>query len=244
MLTDLDIYTAELRTWRERYEQYLDQVPVILETLRDAAQPLKAARLAEKVSGGGGEAPLPFRADPVDDCDDLWASLVEYVGEVAERLQEPAPAATGASWASPNGIRGIGAGVNGDQAYKAGFALIAWLIDRAAAVYELRLDDSEQHLFGMVRKLARRYVDSPPIERAAHHRWCGVCGETAVLVDWVLGDSGEASCRVCGAKYENEGTGEFSAEGPPVLGNIARAAAERIATAQLRVPVKQEGADQ
>lgn len=207
MLTDTEIEAAELRRWVERFEQHLDQLPVLLETMRDHAHPLKAAGLSERVSGGGGEAPLPFRADPVDDCDDLWAALVEYVGEVAERLQETSPGAVGASWASSNGVRGIGAGVSGDQAYKAGYALIAWLIDRAPRVRDLHLDDTEQHLFGLIRKLSRRYVDAPPIERPEHRRLCTVCGEKAVLTDWVLGDAGEASCRVCGATYQNERLG-------------------------------------
>ena len=204
MLTDSEIYTAELRIWRERYEQMLDQVPQLLETLRDGVNPLKAAGLSERVSGGGGEAPLPFRADPMDDCDDVWAALVEYVGEVAERLQEAAPGATGASWAASGNVRGIGAGVSGDRAYKAGFVLIAWLIDRAEKIRDLHLVDTEQHLFGLIRKLAKRYVDAPPIERPAHRRFCSVCGEKTVLVDWVLGDSGEAVCRVCGAVYAPE----------------------------------------
>lgn len=208
MLTDTEIYAAELRVWVERFEQHLDQLPVLLEVLRDGVNPLKAAGLSERVSGGGGEAPLPFRADPMDDCDDVWAALVEYIGEVAERLQEAAPGATGASWATSGNVRGIGAGVSGDRAYKAGFVLIAWLIDRAENVRDLHLVDSEQHLFGLIRKLVKRYVDAPPIERPAHRRFCGVCGEKAVLVDWVLGDAGEASCRVCGATYENEGTRE------------------------------------
>lgn len=207
MLTDTEIEAAELRRWVERFEQHLDQLPVLLETMRDHAHPLKAAGLSERVSGGGGEAPLPFRADPVDDCDDLWAALVEYIGEVAERLQETSPAAVGASWASSNGVRGIGAGASGDQAYKAGYALIAWLIDRAPRVRDLHLDDTEQHLFGLIRKLSRRYVEAPPIERPEHRRLCTVCGEKAVLTDWVLGDAGEASCRVCGATYENERLG-------------------------------------
>lgn len=209
MLTDTEIYTAELRMWQERYEQHLDQVPQLLEVLRDGVNPLKAARIdTERVSGGGGAAPLPFRADPMDDCDDVWAALVEYVGEVAERLQETAPGATGASWAASGNVRGIGAGVSGDQAYKAGFVLIAWLIDRAEKVRDLHLVDTEQHLFGLIRKLVKRYVDAPPIERPAHRRFCSVCGEKAVLVDWVLGDSGEAVCRVCGAVYAPEGMEE------------------------------------
>lgn len=203
MITDAEIYTAELRQWRERYEQFLDQLPILLETMREHANPLKAAGLSERVSGGGGEAPLPFRADPVDDCDDLWSALVEYVGEVAERLQDAAPGAAGASWASSNGIRGIGAGVSGDQAYKAGFVLIAWAIDRAEKIQALGLRDSEDHLFSLIRKLMGRYV-VPPIERPSRRRLCSVCGEYAVVVDWILGDAGEAACAVCGAVYAIE----------------------------------------
>lgn len=200
IMIDLD-----LRRWTERYEQHLDQVPQLLEVMRVQANPLKAARMdTERVSGGGGEAPLPFRLDPVDDCDDLWAALVEYVGEVAERLQHPAPGATGASWGAQGNVRGIGAGVSGDRAYKAGFALIGWLIDRARFTYDLQLKDSEQHLFALIRKLQGRYV-VPPIERPSRRRLCSVCGEYAVVTAWVLGEAGEAECRVCGAVYAAEG---------------------------------------
>lgn len=208
MLTEQEVYEAALRRWQERYEQILDQVPVLLETLRDAVNPLKASRIdAERVSGGGRTAPLPLREAAVDDCDDVWAALVEYVAEVAERLHEPSPA-TGASWAASHGVRGIGAGVTGDDAYKAGFVIIAWLIDRAVRISALGLTDSEEHLFSLIRKLTARYVDAPPIERPAHRRWCGVCGEKAVTVAWLLGDVGEAECRVCGAVYAPEGKGE------------------------------------
>lgn len=209
MLTDQDIYQAELRRWTQRYEQHLDQMPQLLEVMRDGMNPLKAARLdTERVSGGGGEAPLPFREAQADDCDDLWAALVEYIGEVAERLQDAAPGATGASWAVSGSIRGISGGVSADEAYKAGFVLIAWLIDRAPKIHELALTDSEDHLFSLIRKLTKRYVDAPPIERPAHRRTCTICGERAVVVDWILGDAGEACCRICGAVYAPEGMGE------------------------------------
>lgn len=208
MLTDTEITEAETRRWVERYEQHLDQLPVLLEHLRDRANPLKAGSMNERVSGGGGEAPLPFREDPVDDCDDLWAALVEYVGEVAERLQDAAPDAAGASWATSGRVRGIPAWMTPDDAYKAGFALIAWLIDRARRILALALDDSEGHLFGLIRKLSNRYVDAPPVERPAHRRTCSVCGERAVIVAWLFGDTGEAECRVCGATYAPEGMGE------------------------------------
>lgn len=208
MLTDTEITEAETRRWVERFEQHLDQVPMLVETIRDQANPLKAGSLNERVSGGGGEAPLPFRVDPIDDCDDLWASLVEYIGEVAERLQDAAPGAAGAAWAVSGSIRGIPARMTPDDAYKATYELIAWLIDRARRVRMLQLDDSESHLFGLIRKLSKRYVDAPPIERPAHRRTCSICGERAVLVAWLLGDTGEAECRVCGAVYAPEGMGE------------------------------------
>lgn len=207
MYTMQEIHDAEVRRWIERYEQMLDQVPQLLETMRDQMNPLKAAGLSERVSGGGGAAPMPFREAQADDCDDLWAALVEYVGEVAERLQETTPGATGASWGVSGNIRGIGAGVSGDRAYKAGFVLIAWCIDRAEKIQALGLRDTEEHLFSLIRKLQARYT-VPPIERPSRRRQCTVCGEFAVVVDWVLGGTGEAVCRTCGATYAPEGMEE------------------------------------
>ncbi|WP_067198887.1 hypothetical protein [Microbacterium sp. XT11] len=212
MITDTDIFQAELRRWVERYEQHLDQLPVLLEHLRDRANPMKAGSLEERVGGGGGDTPAPFRLDPVDDCDDLWSSLVEYIGEVAERLQDPAPGAAGASWAVKGSVRGIPAWMGPDEAYRAAYELIAWLIDRAEKVHALALKDSEDHLFSLIRKLMTRYV-IPPIERPSHRRLCigedeegrmVGCGERAVVVDWIIGDVGEARCAVCGAVYTRE----------------------------------------
>lgn len=187
--------------WRDRFEQHMDQIPQLLEVMREQRVPLAAARNdSERVSGGGGSTPLPFRADPVDDCDDLWGALVEYLGEVSERLQDPAPAAVGATWAVDGAARGMPSWIDGDIAYRAGYVLIAWLIDRAIDVHDLRMKDSEDHLFGLVRKLASRYTIDP-IERPTSRRWCSVCGEKAVAVAWVVNDTGEAACRVCGATY-------------------------------------------
>lgn len=199
MLTDTDIFQANLRRWIERYEQHLDQLPILVEHLRDRANPTKAGSLNERVSGGGGEASTPLRLDPVDDCDDLWAALVEYLGEAAEKLQDPAPA-TARSWTAGGSVRGIPAWMSADDAYRAAYELIAWLIDRAPRIHALELTDSEEHLFALIRKLMSRYV-VPPIERPSRRRMCSVCGEYAVVVDWVIGDVGEAKCRVCGATY-------------------------------------------
>ncbi|WP_292716163.1 hypothetical protein [Microbacterium sp. 13-71-7] len=148
----------------------------------------------------------------MDDADDLWAALVEYIGEVAERLQDPAPAAVGATWAIDENARGLPSWMNSELAYVAGFALVEWLISRAAEVSELRMRDSEEFLFALVRKLQSRYV-LDPIERPAHRRTCSVCGERAVIVSWVVDDTGEAACRVCGATYGTEAIQHGEADG-------------------------------
>lgn len=207
MVTDLHSVSIRERIWRDRFEQHLDQIPQLLEVMREARVPIAAARTdSERVSGGGGAAPLPFREDVVDDCDDLWCALVEYIGEVSERLQDPAPGAVGATWALDGNPLGLPSWITGDLAYKAGFALIAWLIDRASEVHELQMRDSEQHLFEMIRRLVSGYT-IPPIERPSRRRRCTSCGEAAVVVDWVLGGTGEAVCRTCGATYAPETTG-------------------------------------
>jgi len=200
MLTMQEIHDAEVRRWTERYEQLLDQVPMLLEHLRTMANPLKAGSLGERVTGGGGEAPAPVRLDPVDDADDLWAGLIEYTLDVAHRLHEPAPAAAGDTWTARGSVQGLPAHLDADGAYRAAWEVVGWLIDRAPRIHPLALTDSEQHLFGLVRKLVARYV-TPPIERPSHRRECSVCGERAVVVSWVIDDTGEARCAVCGAVY-------------------------------------------
>lgn len=201
VITALQSRSARDRVWRDRFEQHLDQIPQLLEVMREQRVPLAATRNdSERVSGGGGSTPLPFRPDPVDDCDDLWGALVEYLGEVSERLQDPAPAAVGATWAIDGAVRGMPSWIDGDIAYRAGYVLTAWLVDRAIEIRDLRMKDSEDHLFGLVRKLSLRYTVTL-IERPSRRRWCAVCGENAVAVSWVTGDGGEAVCRACGETY-------------------------------------------
>ena len=60
MITMDDIAAAELRRWTERYEQHLDQVPVIIEHLRAAAVPASVRAISnDRISGGGGAAGSP-----------------------------------------------------------------------------------------------------------------------------------------------------------------------------------------
>ncbi|PRB01778.1 hypothetical protein [Microbacterium sp. MYb64] len=204
MFTDTEIVEAEQHRWVHRYEAHLDQVPPLVEFLRGHRVPLKAAAMSERVTGGGGEAPVPFRLDPVDDADDLWCALVEYAGEVAERLEHALPVTGSDIWATFRGIQGIPAHLGSTGARNASFTIITWLIDRAPRILPLELTDSEDHLFALIRKLSARYL-VPPIDRPARRRVCTVCGEQTVVVAWLLGGTGEAECTTCGATYSPEG---------------------------------------
>lgn len=203
MFTDTEITDAAERRWVHRFEAHLDQVPPLVEFLRGHMLPLKAGALAERVTGGGGAAPVPFRLDPVDDADDLWAALIEYAGEIAEHLETALPVNGSDVWASNGAVQGIPAHLGPNGARRVTFLMIGWLIDRAPRIRPLGLDDSEGHLFALIRKLSARYL-VPPVDRPARRRVCSVCGEQAVVVAWLLGGTGEAECRTCGATYAPE----------------------------------------
>ncbi|MBS0231766.1 MAG: hypothetical protein JSS52_11495 [Proteobacteria bacterium] len=204
MITAHDLADAAERRWVQRFEAHLDQVPVLIEFLRGHRVPLQAGSLNERVTGGGGEAPVPFRLDPVDDADDLWAALIEYTTEVGERLHMPLPHSGNEIWRANTIVQGIPAHLGANGARRAVFPIVAWLIDHAPRIHPLELTDSEDHLFTLIRNLSARYV-VPPIDRPAHRRVCTVCGEQAVRVAWLLGGTGEAECGTCGATYAPEG---------------------------------------
>lgn len=203
MITAQEIAGAEERRWVYRFEAHLDQVPILVEFLRGHRVPLKAGTLDDRVSGGGGEAPVPFRLDPVDDADDLYAALVEYAGEVAERLEVALPHSGSDVWGTFAGVQGIPAHLGPTGARNAVSRICEWLMHRAVRIRQLELTDSEEHLFALVRKLGARYT-VPPVDRPSRRRVCTVCGEQAVVVAWLLGGTGEAECRTCGATYAPE----------------------------------------
>lgn len=203
-----DVAELEYARWVRRYEWHLDQIPAILHTLRDEAIPLKAARLdTVRVSGSRDHSPLPFRAEMVDDADDLWAALTLYLGEVADLLGETVTDAV--SWTRRGEPVGIGAAVRGRQANALTFQIIAWLIDHAARITAFeQLQDTEEHLFGMIRRLRARYMVAE-VDRPTRRRDCSICGQRAVTATWTTDVNDRpvlaVACRHCGATYDEPG---------------------------------------
>ena len=198
------ILDAEVSRWVRRFEWHLDQLPGILELLRSDASRLKASRLTERVSGGGGPARLPFNEDNGDTADELWAAVFEYASEVAERLGRNLT--TGSAWRSSTGTMGVSSRVSGYQARVVAFELIAWLTAHAVEIAALPMNDAEDHLFGLIRRLRVQYM-LPSVERPSRRRICSVCGERAVGAEWITGVNLRpvlvAECRFCGATYDD-----------------------------------------
>ncbi|GGH34069.1 hypothetical protein [Microbacterium album] len=200
--------------WTKRYEWHLDHVPGLLELMRDSTPRISSdsARYGKERTSSSREAPVPFSIDAVDDADDLWGALAAYTLEVAELLGEHPPHVLRASWWRAGQVQGIRAAADARKARSDAFEVVAWLVDRETLIAaETGLQDSEEHLFALVRKSRARW-QAAPRARSARPRPCHVCGEVAVLIDWmdVPGGIGPAlpvgRCSRCGQQYERKPT--------------------------------------
>lgn len=198
------------RRWVERYEWHLGVVPSILDVMRDEVPRISSDSRrygAERVSSSRDGAPLPFNADTLDSADELWAALVQYAENVDEILATTAPLVlaplpTVGRWRARGEAQGIRS--TGDVRRDA-FAIVGWLIDRVDWIAPLtQLEDSEDFLFGLIRRSRARYLGGTP--RRGPRRTCPLCRAGEVVVTFVeapLSTKGErvAKCSLCGEVY-------------------------------------------
>lgn len=195
------------RKWSSRYRWHLLQIPDVLARLRENIVPLGAQKFEGRVSGKADDAPFPFRADPMVDADLLWDVLCEYAAEVADKLAVDPPRSAVALSANGRVGAGITHHASGEDAATASLDVCRWLTDRIDVTYMLKLDESEDFLFGMVRRMRARWL-IPPSERTPR-RQCGLCLEWRVTAEWVSTDAKPvliASCKGCGTVYGDPAT--------------------------------------
>jgi len=214
-MSDMAIHTTlaldpEWAAWTTRYEWHVDQIPGLLEVMRLDMVPLAASQTDKVIVSGtkGDGTPVPLRLDAVDDADDLWGALAAYTLEVADLLGEQPPHVLRASWWRAGQVQGVRAAADARKVRSDAFEVVAWLVDRETLIApETGLQDSEEHLFALIRKARARWKAAPR-PRRARPRPCATCGDVAVLIDWmdVPGGIGPAlpvgRCSTCGEQYE------------------------------------------
>jgi hypothetical protein len=190
----------------------LQQVPVIIAHLRDSMLPLAATAYDRTRVDGTREQPLPFRIEPMQDADALWAALTAYGNEIARHLH-PAPHAL---------LTRLRASQQWHDAGDAAYTITAWLIAHEDRIGELNLEvyGTDEVLFLQISQLLNRYRITPRRLRT-YARECRVCGEPAVYAEWTINRDGAIAqtiqCTVCLRRYEPEevtdGTAHIPASG-------------------------------
>lgn len=182
-----------------RYAWMLQQVPVIIAHLRDSMLPIAATSYDRTRVDGTREQPLPFRVEPMQDADDLWAALVTYGREIAWHVQ-PSPHAL---------TTRLRASQQWHEAGDAAYTITAWLTAHEERIADLEPAPTREiaadGLFLLISQLLNRYRILPRRLRT-QTRDCRVCGEPSVYAEWTIDQRGAIAqteqCTVCGERYE------------------------------------------
>lgn len=135
------------------------------------------------------EAPLPFRADAIDDTDDAYARLIQWVTYWADALQVNPPATVVVVWKRGDEEQGFRAEATPAGAGELVKILVTWILIRWDAIV---LHDSGQvfvtDIGDIFRPLFGKYPRRPQRERQVLPRPCEVCDHYAVGAEWASED--------------------------------------------------------
>ncbi|WP_431800352.1 hypothetical protein [Microbacterium kunmingense] len=182
-----------------RYAWMLQQVPVIVAHLRDSMLPIAATDYDRTRVDGTRDQPLPFRLEPMQDADDLWAALTAYGRDIAWHIQ-PSPHAL---------TTRLNASQQWHEAGDAAYTITAWLTAHEERIATLEPDPARDTaadgLFLLISQLLNRYRITPRRLRS-HPTRCVLCGNTAVHAEWTLNREGDIAqtvqCTVCLRRYD------------------------------------------
>lgn len=194
------------------YSWHMSQVPVILGHLRDSMIPLQATQYDNTRITGSRDPQLPFRLEPMEDADQLWAELIWYAREIAANLTGPTPHALTGAWTNQHGYLIIRPSSDwyavGEQAH----TVTAWLTYHQDDIARVRRADThamETALFQHIGRLLAKYRVTPARLRTEAVR-CDLCGATAVRAEWAMNRAGHidqtVQCTVCHQRYEPKET--------------------------------------
>jgi len=151
------------------------------------------------------EAPLPFRADAIDDTDDAYARLVQWVTYWAGALQVNPPATVVVVWRRGDDEQGFRAEATPAGAGELVKILVTWLLIRWDAILAHGGGEAFVEDVGDIfRPLFAKYPRAPRGQRRVLPRPCPVCDHFALGAEWAEGGREEdvvLRCDHCG--YED-----------------------------------------
>ncbi|UOQ58111.1 hypothetical protein MUN78_04495 [Leucobacter allii] len=200
------------RTWGEWFRWHLDPVPFQLAHMRELAESTIAAQdtSAVVVSGSSEKARLPYRVDPADDADLLYATLIIFGREIAEKVGGASPRALRERmWTGRDEPQGLPLGTPSD-AFTLASEIILWLrsisreIEHRTAAGEL--GDSPTDLVRVIREMRGRYPRAEAKFKAYRPRPCPAtgCGEYTLYPIWGPDGLHAIRCDTCGARWDTE----------------------------------------
>jgi len=199
---ELDDETA-LALAAARARRTLNDAPGLIAYARSLAVPSLGVMSDGMPRATSKEAPLPFRADAIDDTDDAYARIVQWVTNWADRLQVNPPATVVVVWKRDGQEQGFRAEATPAGAGQLVQILVTWLLIRWDAI----LSDSAGPVFiddvnDIFRALFGKYPRAPRRPRDVHARQCPVCGEHAIGAVWHSEDVHDVAVQCEACTYE------------------------------------------
>lgn len=203
-LTDIDEQT-ELQLVAARARRRLLEAPGIIGWVRAQVTPAMGGAQDGMPRAASKTAPLPLRADAVDDSDQAFARILDWVSYWAGLYEEQPPALIQTHWRVAGEAQGFRAGVTAEGASALVRTATTWLLARqdrillheAARVY---LDD----VADIVWQIHQRYPTAPRAPRGVLDRPCPICDHFNFGAQWVGADVDDfqLSCSHCGHTEE------------------------------------------
>lgn len=130
------------------------------------------------------EAPLPFRPDPLEASDRVYAHLLNWVRYWSEVLQVQPPAAASYAWATDGGPQGFRSTVTPVGAWGLTQTLTTWLLLRHDAILrQLDAGDYFTAVDDFLGQLRARFPMRAPRARPTLPRPCPVCATETMTIE-------------------------------------------------------------
>ncbi|WP_396289419.1 hypothetical protein [Curtobacterium sp. KT1] len=168
-----------------RARRVLNDAAGLIAYVRSLAIPSLGTMSDKMPRAASKEAPLPFRADAIDDIDDAYARLIQWVTYWSAALQVDPPATIVVVWKRGDEAQGFRveatpAGAGQLAQILGTWRLIGWEAMLATDAGTAFVDD----LHEIFRPLRGKFPRAPRRLRDVHARPYPVCGEHAVNAVW------------------------------------------------------------